>query len=55
MIRLFDVGIPIVTSLAALWIIASYKLTETKVYDIRTQLENRRGKVAAATHESQDA
>jgi len=37
MIRLFDVGIPIVTSLAALWIIASYKLTETKVYDIRTQ------------------
>ena len=49
MIRLFDVGIPIVTSLAALWIIASYKLTETKVYDIRTQLEDRRGKVAAVT------
>jgi GPH family glycoside/pentoside/hexuronide:cation symporter len=48
MIRLFDVGIPIVTSLAALWIIATYRLTETKAYDIRSQLEERRGKVAAA-------
>jgi GPH family glycoside/pentoside/hexuronide:cation symporter len=48
LIRVFDVGIPIVTSLAALWIIATYKLTETKVYDIRTQLEDRRGKVASA-------
>jgi len=54
MIRLFDVGIPIITSLAALWIIASYKLTETKVYDIRTLLENRRGKVAAAASVNQD-
>ena len=48
LIRLFDVGIPILTSLAALWIIATYKLTENKVYEIRTELENRRGKVAAA-------
>jgi GPH family glycoside/pentoside/hexuronide:cation symporter len=48
LIRLFDVGIPIITSLAALWIIATYKLTENKVYEIRTELENRRGKVAAA-------
>lgn len=48
LIRLFDVGIPIITSLAALWIIATYKLTESKVYDIRTELENRRGKVEAA-------
>lgn len=48
LIRLFDVGIPIVTSLAALWIIATYKLTETKAYEIRTQLEDRRGKVASA-------
>ncbi len=48
LIRIFDVGIPIVTSLAALWIIATYKLTEAKVYDIRTQLEDRRGKVVSA-------
>ena len=54
MIRVFDVGIPIVTSLAALWIIASYKLTEEKVYEIRTQLENRRGKVTAAAQTSED-
>ena len=48
LIRVFDVGIPLVTSLIALWIISTYGLTEVKAYDIRTQLEARRGKVAAA-------
>jgi len=48
LIRLFDVGIPFITSLIALWIISTYKLTEVKAYDIRKQLEARRGKVAAA-------
>lgn len=47
-IRLFDVGIPLVTSLIALWIIYTYKLTEVKAYDIRSQLEARRGKVGTA-------
>ncbi|NQV41867.1 MAG: MFS transporter [Candidatus Marinimicrobia bacterium] len=48
LIRVFDVGIPLLTSVVALWIISTYKLTEVKAYDIRTQLEARRGKVAAA-------
>ena len=48
LIRVFDVGIPLFTSLIALWIISTYKLTEVKAYDIRTQLEARRGKVAMA-------
>jgi len=47
-IRLFDVGIPIVTSAIALWIITSYALTEKKAHDIRVELEFRRGKIVAA-------
>ncbi len=47
-IRIFDVGIPIVTSGIALWIIATYTITEEKAHEIRSELENRRGKVAAA-------
>jgi GPH family glycoside/pentoside/hexuronide:cation symporter len=48
LIRVFDVGIPIVTSAIALWIISTYTITETKAHDIRLELENRRGKVAPA-------
>lgn len=40
--RLFDIGIPIVTSLAAIFIIMSLGLTEAKAYEIRTQIERRR-------------
>ena len=47
-IRVFDVGIPIVTSAIALWIIATYTITEKKANEIRAELENRRGKVSAA-------
>jgi GPH family glycoside/pentoside/hexuronide:cation symporter len=52
-IRLFDVGIPIVTSAIALAIMASYTITEEKAHEIRCTLEDRRGKVAA-TRESDD-
>lgn len=48
LIRIFDVGIPIVTSAIALWIIASYSITEEKAYEIRCVLEERRGKIVAA-------
>ncbi len=54
LIRIFDVGIPLLTSLIALWIISTYKLTEVKAYDIRTQLEARRGKVAMADASEND-
>lgn len=43
--RICDVGIPIVTSIAAIFIIRSFKLSEDNAYEIRKQLEERRGKV----------
>ncbi len=40
--RIFDIGIPIVTSLAAIFIIMTFDLSEAKACDIRTQVERRR-------------
>ena len=40
--RLFDIGIPIVTSLAAIFIIMTFSITEAKAYNIRAQVERRR-------------
>ena len=48
LLRVFDVGVPIVTSVIALWIIATYSITEKKSHEIRTELEIRRGKVSVA-------
>jgi GPH family glycoside/pentoside/hexuronide:cation symporter len=45
MIRLFDSGVPVLTSLIALWAIASFPITEAKAREVREQLELRRGKV----------
>jgi len=47
-IRIFDVGVPLVTSAIALFIMMSYEITETKAHEIRLELENRRGKVGEA-------
>jgi len=41
--RLFDIGIPIVTSLAAIFIIMTFGITEAKAFEIRAQVERRRG------------
>lgn len=40
--RLFDIGIPIVTSFAALFIIMTFDLSENRAYDIRHEIERRR-------------
>ncbi|MFC1754266.1 MFS transporter [Thermoproteota archaeon] len=40
--RLCDVGIPIVTSIAALFVIKSFSITEDKAYEIRAQIEKQR-------------
>jgi GPH family glycoside/pentoside/hexuronide:cation symporter len=48
LLRVFDVGIPIITSLIALGIIATYTITEVKAHEIRAELEKRRGKVGVA-------
>jgi GPH family glycoside/pentoside/hexuronide:cation symporter len=47
--RLFDILVPMVASLAAIWIVASYEITEQKAHEIRAELERRRGAVAADT------
>lgn len=43
LMRLFDVGIPILTSLLAIWAVASYSITEDKAREVREALEARRG------------
>jgi GPH family glycoside/pentoside/hexuronide:cation symporter len=42
--RLCDIGIPIVSTLIAIYIIATFEVSEDKAYDIRKQLEAKRGK-----------
>lgn len=46
--RLFDIGIPIVTTIIAIYIIATFEVSEDKAYAIRKQLEERRGKSSAS-------
>ncbi len=47
LLRVFDVGIPIVTSAIAIAIMATYKITEQKAHEIRLELEKRRGKLTS--------
>ncbi|MBN2830768.1 MAG: MFS transporter [Candidatus Omnitrophica bacterium] len=49
--RIFDIGIPIVTSLAAILIIMTFDISEVKACDIRAQVERRRGERRAAEEE----
>jgi GPH family glycoside/pentoside/hexuronide:cation symporter len=45
LLRLFDAGVPVLTSLIALWAIATFPITEAKAREVREELERRRGKV----------
>jgi len=45
LMRLCDAFIPAATSAIAIWIIASYSITEEKAHEVRMQLEERRGAV----------
>ena len=40
--RICDIGIPIVTSVIAIFIIMTFDISEGKAYDIRAQIERRR-------------
>jgi len=42
--RIFDIGIPILASLIAIYFILTFEVSEDKAYEIRMQLEARRGK-----------
>jgi len=44
LLRVFDVGVPLITSAIAIFIIATYKITEKRAHEIRLELERRRGK-----------
>ena len=44
LLRLFDMGIPVVTSAIALWAVATFPITEQRAGEVRAQLEARRGK-----------
>jgi GPH family glycoside/pentoside/hexuronide:cation symporter len=47
LLRIFDVCIPICTSVIAILIMSTYKITEKKAHEIRKELEQRRGKITA--------
>jgi GPH family glycoside/pentoside/hexuronide:cation symporter len=45
LMRIFDIAIPLVTSGIAIWLIATYPITEQKAREVREALERRRGAV----------
>lgn len=47
LLRVFDVGAPMITSALAIWMIASYPITEKRAHDTRKELERRRSAKAA--------
>ena len=46
LMRVFDVLIPAVAASLSIWAVASFKLTEERSFEIRKELDNRRGKIA---------
>jgi glycoside/pentoside/hexuronide:cation symporter, GPH family len=47
LLRVFDAIVPIITSLIAIWAIATFPITEQRAHEIRIELEERRGKAGA--------
>lgn len=52
LMRIFDVVIPIITSVIAIWAVATFPLTEEKAREVREKLEARRGKANAVATQS---
>jgi GPH family glycoside/pentoside/hexuronide:cation symporter len=48
LLRVFDVGVPLVTSALAIVIMLTYRISEERAYEIRAELERRRGKLGGA-------
>ncbi len=55
LLRVFDAGIPILTAGIAIWAVAAFPITEAKAYEVRQELENRRGKAGESTDPSPEA
>ncbi len=49
LMRIFDAGVPIVTSAIAIWAVATFPITEQKAREVREVLEKRRGKPNSET------
>jgi GPH family glycoside/pentoside/hexuronide:cation symporter len=47
LLRVFDVGVPLATSALAIAIMLTYPISERKAYEIREELERRRGKLGS--------
>ena len=47
LMRLFDVVVPMLTSVIAIWAVYSYSLTEERAFEVRAELEQRRGLAVA--------
>lgn len=47
LLRVFDVGVPLATSALAILIMMTYEISEDRAYEIRAELERRRGKLDA--------
>jgi GPH family glycoside/pentoside/hexuronide:cation symporter len=43
--RLFDAFVPFLASGVAIWIVATYSITEERAHEVRLELEARRGTV----------
>ena len=47
LLRLFDAGIPMLTSAIAIWAVATFPITEARALEVRQELERRRGRPGA--------
>jgi GPH family glycoside/pentoside/hexuronide:cation symporter len=47
LLRVFDVGVPLITSALAIVIMLTYEISEERAYEIRAELERRRGKLGS--------
>jgi GPH family glycoside/pentoside/hexuronide:cation symporter len=47
LLRVFDVGVPLVTSALAIVIMLTYQISERRAYEIRAELERRRGRLGS--------
>jgi len=54
LLRIFDAGVPILASAIAIWAVLTFPITEAKAYEVRQELERRRGRPSAATDPATD-
>jgi len=48
LMRIFDIIVPIISSVIAIWVVAKFPITEERAHEMRQELERRRGKADAA-------